>query len=63
MPLAASGQRTAKLIKGALLVAIKDGPHAVNWTHAEEVNHELVNFLEKGVAKHAASAPRKGTVG
>src|SRR5881396_2009430 len=63
VPLAASGQRTAKLIKGALLVAIKDGPHAVNWTHAEEVNHELVNFLEKGVAKHAASAPRKGTVG
>jgi non-heme chloroperoxidase len=62
VPLAASGQRTAKLIKGARLVAIKDGPHAVSWTHAEEVNHELVNFLGKGVAKHVASAPRKGTV-
>ena len=62
VPMAASGQRTAKLIKGARLVAIKDGPHGVNWTHAEEVNDELVNFLGTGVAKHAASEPRKGTV-
>jgi non-heme chloroperoxidase len=47
VPIAASGRRTAKLIKGAHLVPIKDGPHAVNWTHAEEVNRELVNFLGK----------------
>jgi len=59
VPIAASGQQTAKLIKGARLVAIKDGPHAVNWTHAEEVNAELVNFLGKGVAKQAASASQK----
>jgi pimeloyl-ACP methyl ester carboxylesterase len=63
VPIAASGQRTAKLIKGARLVAIKDGPHAINWTHAEETNHELVNFLGAGVAKHEASVPRKGAVG
>jgi pimeloyl-ACP methyl ester carboxylesterase len=60
VPIAASGERTAKLIKGARLVTIKDGPHAVGWTHAEEVNHELVNFLGKGAAKQAASeSPRK----
>jgi non-heme chloroperoxidase len=50
VPLAASGQRTASLIKGARLVAIQEGPHAVNWTHADEVNRELVNFLGKRVA-------------
>ena len=50
VPIAASGQRTAGLIKGARLAAIKDGPHAVNWTHADEVNLELVNFLGKRVA-------------
>jgi len=50
VPIAASGQRTANLIKGARLVAIKDGPHAVNWTHADEVNRELVNFIGKRVA-------------
>ena len=55
VPIKASGERTAKLVKGARLVAIKDGPHAVSWTHAEEVNVELVNFLGKGAAKRAAS--------
>lgn len=56
VPIAASGLRTAKLVRGARLVAIKDGPHAVNWTHAEEVNRELVNFLsDRTVAKTEAA--------
>jgi non-heme chloroperoxidase len=45
LPIAASGSRTAKLIKGARFVVVKDGPHAINWTHADEVNPELVSFL------------------
>lgn len=56
VPIAAAGQKTAKLVKGARLVVIKDGPHAVNWTHAEEVNAELVSFLGKGAAQRAASS-------
>src|SRR6266568_6639326 len=59
VPFAASGERTAKLIKGARLHVVKEGPHAVAWTHAEEVNAELVNFLAKGAAKQAASATKK----
>jgi non-heme chloroperoxidase len=59
VPLSAAGQKTAKLVKGARLVTIKDGPHAVNWTHAEEVNAELVSFLGKGAAKQAASTTRQ----
>ena len=54
VPITASGQRTAKLIKNARLVVIKDGPHNVAWTHAEEVNSELVNFLGKEATKQAA---------
>jgi pimeloyl-ACP methyl ester carboxylesterase len=54
VPIAAAGQRTAKLIKGARLVTIKDGPHCITWTHAEEVNAELLKFL--GAARRAASA-------
>jgi len=53
VPLVASGERTAKLIEGARLVVIKDGPHAVNWTHAEEVTAELVSFLGTDAAKPA----------
>jgi non-heme chloroperoxidase len=59
VPINAAGQKTAKVVKDARLVTIKDGPHAVNWTHAEEVNAELVNFLGKGAAKKAASASQR----
>ena len=50
VPIAAAGLRTAKLIKGARLVVVKGGPHCITWTHADEVNAELLSFLgEKGV--------------
>jgi len=62
VPIAASGQRTAKLIKGARLVVIREGPHAVNWTHADEVNAELATFLAKGTVTQAASATQKKAV-
>jgi non-heme chloroperoxidase len=59
VPISAAGQRTAKLVNGARRVAIKDGPHAIGWTHADEVNAELVSFLGKPAAKQrAASASR-----
>jgi non-heme chloroperoxidase len=53
VPFKASGEKTARLVKGAKLVVINDGPHAVNWTHAQEVNAELVNFLVRSAAKQA----------
>src|SRR5579872_313734 len=52
VPIDAAGRRTAEMVKGARLVTIKDGPHAVGWTHAAEVNRELVGFL--GAAKGSA---------
>jgi len=51
VPFAAAGQRTAKLIKGAELVVVKDGPHNIAWTHSEEVNGALIQFLGKGSVK------------
>ena len=45
VPLAAAGKRTAELIKGARLVVIEGGPHCITWTHAQEVNAELLAFL------------------
>jgi len=62
LPITASGLRTAKLIKGARLTVIKDGPHCITWTHAEEVNSELVNFLGKGAAQRSVSAPQHEAV-
>jgi len=56
VPLAASGLRTAKLIKGARLVVVKGGPHCIPWTHAEEVNAELLNFLGEKSAKSTSES-------
>jgi non-heme chloroperoxidase len=55
VPLAAAGARTAKLIKGARLSVVKDGPHCISWTHAEQVNRELVEFLGKGKGSSQAA--------
>jgi non-heme chloroperoxidase len=57
---AASGQRTAKLVKGAELVAIKGGPHNIAWTHADDVNRALVQFLGKSdVSRETSPAETK----
>ena len=62
VPFSASGQRTAKLVNGAELVVIKDGPHNIAWTHADEVNSALLNFLAKSAAKGQASATKTKAV-
>ena len=45
LPLSASGLRTARLIPGSVLSVVKGGPHGITWTHADEVNAALNNFL------------------
>jgi non-heme chloroperoxidase len=45
LPPDASSRRQAKMIKNARLVEIKGGPHGVLWTHAEQINSELMKFL------------------
>ena len=62
VPISAAGQRTAKLIPGAELVVIKGGPHNVAWTHPDEVNSALRQFLAKPGAKGQASEPKNKAV-
>jgi len=45
LPIDVTGKRTHELIKGSRLVVIEGGPHGLNWTHTEEVNRELLDFL------------------
>lgn len=57
LPIGAAGLRTAKLIKGARQLIVKDGPHCIIWTHAEQVNAELLSFLgEKAVKSQPEAA-------
>jgi non-heme chloroperoxidase len=45
LPLAATATPTHEAVTGSRLVVVKGGPHGLNWTHAEEVNRELLNFV------------------
>src|SRR5580658_3457710 len=45
LPPDASSRRQANMIKNVRFVELQGGPHGVLWTHAPEVNAELVKFL------------------
>ena len=44
VPLDASAKRTHEAVRRQIVV-VKDAPHGLTWTHADEVNRELVEFL------------------
>jgi non-heme chloroperoxidase len=45
LPFDKTGKRLAGLIKDMQLVVIEGGPHAIAWTHADQVNRALYQFL------------------
>jgi non-heme chloroperoxidase len=45
LPADVTARRQAKMTKNAKYVEIKGGSHGLTWTHAEEINDELVKFL------------------
>ena len=53
LPIASTGPRLHEAVEGSQFVVVKGGPHGLLWTHAEEVNRALLDFLQE------AQAPRK----
>jgi non-heme chloroperoxidase len=51
VPLAASGKRTAEMVQQGRLVVVEGGPHGLTWTHADQVNRELLNFLGQEITR------------
>ena len=45
LPPDATSRRQAKMIKNIKYVELPGGPHGVLWTHADQINAELVKFL------------------
>jgi pimeloyl-ACP methyl ester carboxylesterase len=45
LPLDKTGRRLPGLIKDMHLVVIEGGPHAIPWTHADQVNTALLDFI------------------
>ena len=46
LPPDATSRRQAKQIKNVKYVELPGGPHGVLWTHADQINAELVSFLK-----------------
>ena len=44
-----------EIIKGSHLALIEGGPHGLNWTHAEQLNRELIDFM----VQESSGAQRK----
>ena len=45
LPAEVTSRRQAKMIKGVRYIEIKGGSHGLPWTHADEINAALVEFL------------------
>ena len=45
MPPEVTGNRLPALLRDARHVTIPDGPHAIIWTHPDQVNHALLGFI------------------
>jgi non-heme chloroperoxidase len=46
LPITATAEPLAKAVKDARKVVIQGGPHGIIWTHADQVNKELLAFLK-----------------
>jgi non-heme chloroperoxidase len=45
LPYEATGKRLPALLNNARSTVISGGPHAIIWTHADEVNQALLDFI------------------
>jgi non-heme chloroperoxidase len=46
-PFDATAARLRELINNVQLVTIEQGPHAITWTHADEVDQALLQFFQE----------------
>lgn len=46
LPFPATGKRLHDIVKESRLVVFEGGSHGIPWTHAEEINRELLDFLK-----------------
>ena len=51
LPIDATGKVLARTLDRSRFVVVKDAPHGLLWTHADEVNRELLGFLEQRIPR------------
>jgi non-heme chloroperoxidase len=57
LPYEATSRRLPALLRNARTIVIASGPHAIIWTHADEVNQALLDFI--GDLSPAGRVPRR----
>jgi non-heme chloroperoxidase len=45
LPFPKTGRRLPGMIKDVQLLSIDQGPHAIAWTHSDQVNAALLKFM------------------
>jgi len=64
LPFEATAKRLPALVGDLKLVTVEGGPHNIGWTHPEEVNKAVLEFLGDGSlgldSELAAAAARAG---
>jgi non-heme chloroperoxidase len=60
VPFADSAPLSSKLLKKATLKVYKGYPHGMATTHADEINAEILGFIEEDKAARPAARPRSG---
>jgi non-heme chloroperoxidase len=46
LPIDVTGRRLKDAVKNSKYLEVKDGPHGMIWTHANEINNALIDFLQ-----------------
>ncbi|HEY2670337.1 MAG TPA: alpha/beta hydrolase [Rugosimonospora sp.] len=46
MPIGATAMPLHEMLQGSRMVTVEGGPHGIIWTHADQVNTELMDFLK-----------------
>jgi non-heme chloroperoxidase len=49
VPIAASALRSSKLVRNATVKIYPGAPHGLAYTHKDQLNADLLAFLEKGI--------------
>jgi len=53
LPFEATAKRLPELVPGLKLVTVEGGPHNIGWTHPEESNKALLEFLAEDTGRSA----------
>ncbi len=47
LPYPVTGQRLGPMMPTAKLITLKGAPHGIPWTHADDVNKAIMDFMKQ----------------